>query len=162
VVCYSFCQNYLHDAESLWWIACWFLLATHPVEEQEEQEEHKELQSLGRRRLYDHFFPADILKRGIPSQNPFIRPPDPNPPFGPPDSAVLPAAYQRSFNFVLNDSRDLLVERYRKAEAPEEFDASAMDDVFQEAFVIWRGIGIFLGNTEFKFNDYFVSRAHVK
>jgi len=27
----GFIQNYIHDAESLWWILCWFLLATGPV-----------------------------------------------------------------------------------------------------------------------------------
>lgn len=105
---YRFVQNYIHDAESIWWILCWFLLATRPSELPTPVPDVQQ----GRAKKLQEFFPGPdlLLKRKAPSSNPFL------------DSDLhehpdLPESYRGVYDFVCGRLRILLTNIYTSAES---------------------------------------------
>lgn len=119
-------QNYIHDAESLWWILCWFLLTTAPssenlVSDQQIQKERKD--------MWYKFFPAQNVRisRRSPATNPFL-----NATLAQHDA--LPEAYKPMYDHVYGSLRKKLTESYQSAESllPGDFNAEAMKDIHDE------------------------------
>lgn len=122
---YPFIQNYIHDAEAIWWILCWFLLATQPSSELPAPTP----EILKRRKaMWYLFFPGHDVRanRISPWKNPFL------------DRSLqlhndLPASYEFMYQFVCGPLRNIIVETYESAESlPDRFNTEAMSEVHNE------------------------------
>jgi hypothetical protein len=143
---YPFIQNYIHDAESLWWILCWFLLVTHPLGERTMPEILKKRKEKWNQFFPEHDFPAE---RKNPKTNPFL-------------NRVLlehkevPIAYQELYNLVVKEIRTLLNNTYKSAESlPDRFQRESMDDVHLKMYHFLGRLGrLALKIGKIEFADY--------
>ena len=128
--------NYIHDAESLWWLHAFFLFSTRPVGEINiPPQQVKE-----RIAVYEKFFPAydfistreNIMKNPFHSRNLFralfVKEP-------------YPKQYTSLLEFAFDSFRTKIVNVYRKAEEVNlKFDPSPMVGLHQEIEVLLSGM----------------------
>ena len=131
-----FVTNYIHDAESLWWLLIYFILSTRPVGETNiPPEQVKE-----RIAVYEKFFPTYdfISTRKNVNENPFhsrnlfralfVKEP-------------YPKQYTSLLEFAFDSFRTKIVNVYRKAEEVNlKFDPSPMVGLHQEIEVLLSGM----------------------
>ena len=119
-----FIQNYIHDAESVWWLLLYFLLSTHPI----SQPRLSEPQVERRKALHLTAFPCEYNTRANAAFNAFHEPEGLF--YNINSDKIFSTEFTDFLFFVYSEFREMLVEIYSKCEADSrQFNPEHMADV---------------------------------